>query len=122
MQRSRLVFIVPFAMLMLVVLYLVAAFFMVYAATKPQARKPFEQRPEDFNLAYEEVSFKPRGGDLTLRGWFLPGQPESPWLIFVHGINSQRTNSKAVELAARLVVESGYNVLIFDLRAHGTSD
>jgi pimeloyl-ACP methyl ester carboxylesterase len=122
MRHSRLAFIVPFAMLSLVGLYLVFAFVMVYAATQPQARKPFEQRPEDFGLVYEDVMFKPRGSDLTLRGWFLPGQPEAPFLIFVHGINSQRTNAKALELASRLVIEQGYNVLMFDLRAHGESD
>src|SRR5688572_25789600 len=121
-QNSRLVFIVPFAILSLVLLYLLVAFAMVYSATQPQARKPFEQRPEDFGLVYEDVTFKPRGGDSTLRGWFLPGQPDAPFLIFVHGINSQRTNAKALELASRLVIEQGYNVLMFDLRAHGESD
>src|SRR5215213_11891325 len=115
MRDSRLAFIVPLAMLCLVLLYLVFAFVMVYTATQPQARKPFEQQPEQFELVYEDVSFKPRNGDLALRGWLLPGQPEAPFLIFVHGINSQRTNSKALELASRLVIEHGYNVLMFDL-------
>src|SRR5688572_6344501 len=122
MRDSRLAFIVPFAMLSLVALYLVFSFGMIYVATQPQARKPFEQRPEDFGLVFEDVTFKPRGGELTLRGWFLPGQPDAPFLIFVHGINSQRTNAKALELASRLVIEQGYHVLMFDLRAHGESD
>lgn len=108
--------------LLLIVLYLVFAFYMVYAATQPEAREPFEQLPGDFGVSFDEVTFAPRGESLTLRGWLMRGAPDAPFLIFVHGINSQRTNSKAVELASRLINEHGYNVLMFDLRAHGTSD
>jgi pimeloyl-ACP methyl ester carboxylesterase len=104
------------------VLYFSFAFFMVYAATQPEERKPFEQLPGDFGVTYEEVTFTPRGESLKLHGWLMRGQPDAPWLIFVHGINSQRTNSRAVELASRLIHEHGYNVLMFDLRAHGTSE
>ena len=43
-----------------------------------------------------------------------------PDLIFVHGIGSVRTGDNAMELAARLIY-LGYNALLFDLRAHGTS-
>ena len=113
---------VPSLIVSAVLLYLLAALALVYMSAQPEARKPFEQRPEDFGVQYEDVTFSPRGGDLKLRGWLMPGSPGAPFLIFVHGINSQRTNSRATELAARLVKESGYNVLMFDLRAHGVSE
>ena len=103
-------------------LYLVIALAMVYLSTRPEERKPFEARPGDFAIAYEEVSFTPRDGALRLEGWLLTGSPGSPFLIFVHGIGGQRTNAGAVELASRLVREAGYSVLMFDLRAHGTSE
>jgi dipeptidyl aminopeptidase/acylaminoacyl peptidase len=106
---------------LLVALYLLVSLAMVYGATRPE-RKPFEAQPADFGLAYEDVTFTPRDGALTLRGWLLPGSPAAPYVIFVHGIGDQRTGNSALDLAARLIRAEGYNVLVFDLRAQGTSD
>ena len=116
----RLKVVLPAALVAVVVLYLLVALAMVYGATRPE-RNAFEAMPGDFGLQYQDVSFPPRGGDLALRGWLLPGSTESPYLIFVHGIGDQRTGNDALALAAPLV-RSGYNVLLFDLRAQGTSD
>lgn len=113
--------IIPLGVLVLAAIYLLAALGLVYGATRPE-RNPFEAHPGDFGLDYEEVSFKPRDGTLTLRGWYLQGSPDVPQLIFVHGIGDQRTGNRSLELAARLVKENGYSVLLFDLRAQGTSD
>jgi pimeloyl-ACP methyl ester carboxylesterase len=66
------------------------------------------------------VEFFSRRGDVKLSGWYLPGDDSSPHLIFVHGIGSVRSGDKAVGLAAR-IVGLGYNVLMFDLRGHGSS-
>jgi pimeloyl-ACP methyl ester carboxylesterase len=118
---TRLKIIVPAALGLVLLLYLGIALAMVYFATRPE-RLPFEARPEDFGLRYEDVSFRPRDGDLTLRGWLVPGVPEAPYLIFVHGIGDQRSGNKSLDLASRLVTSGGYNVLLFDLRAQGTSD
>ena len=57
---------------------------------------------------------------MKLSGWYLPGDDSGPHLIFVHGIGSVRSGDKAVGLAAR-IVGLGYNVLMFDLRGHGSS-
>jgi uncharacterized protein len=113
---------VPAVGVFLLGLYAIFGLALVYMATRPEERKPFEQMPAEFGLTYEEVTFTPRNGKLKLQGWLLPGTDGAPYLIFVHGINSQRTNAKAVELASRLVHEHGYNVLMFDLRAHGKSE
>ncbi|MQG13572.1 MAG: alpha/beta fold hydrolase, partial [SAR202 cluster bacterium] len=83
-------------------------------------RKPQEQIPSDFNLVSEDVEFFSRRGDVKLSGWYLPGDDSGPHLIFVHGIGSVRSGDKAVGLAAR-IVGLGYNVLMFDLRGHGSS-
>ena len=106
---------------LVVILYLAAAFALVWGATKAE-RKPFEAHPLDFGLAYEDVSFPSRGHDLDLQGWLLPGQTGAPFVILVHGIGGQRTADGALELASRLVNGGGYSVLAFDLRAHGASD
>jgi pimeloyl-ACP methyl ester carboxylesterase len=119
LRRLRVV--LPVALGLVLLLYLLVAFAMVYLATRPE-RAPFEARPEEFALQYEEVSFPPRGGSLSLRGWLLTGSPGAPHVIFVHGIGDQRTGNNALELASRLVHEHGYHVLLFDLRAQGTSD
>jgi pimeloyl-ACP methyl ester carboxylesterase len=111
----------PLGLLVLTAAYLLVALALVYGATRPE-RKPFEAHPGDFALKYEDVSFTPRGEALTLRGWLLPGSTGAPYLIFVHGIGDQRTGNDALELASRLVQQDGYNVLLFDLRAQGTSD
>jgi uncharacterized protein len=106
---------------LVLVVYLFLSLAIVYAGTRPE-RNAFEAQPSDFGLQYEDVSFSPRGDRLTLRGWLLPGSPATPYLIFVHGIGDQRTGNKALDLASRLVHQDGYNVLVFDLRAQGTSD
>jgi pimeloyl-ACP methyl ester carboxylesterase len=111
----------PAAPTIVVAAYLLVAFMLVREATHTE-RKPFEQHPDDFNLRYEDVTFTPRGDDILLSGWFFPGESAAPYVIFVHGIDSQRTDAGAVDLAARLVRSEGYNVLIFDLRGHGTSE
>jgi pimeloyl-ACP methyl ester carboxylesterase len=100
--------------------YLLIGFALVWGATGAE-RKPFEAHPADLGLEYEEVSFYSRGHDLRLDGWLLPARPQAPYLIVVHGIGGQRTADDALPLAARLVA-LGYNVLLFDLRAHGTSE
>jgi pimeloyl-ACP methyl ester carboxylesterase len=113
--------ILPAAVFLALVIYVLMAFAMVYQATRPEERKPFEAHPADFGMSYEDVSFTTRNGTLTLQGWLLKGSPGSPYLIFVHGLGSQRTDTQSLELAARLVRDEGYSVLLFDLRAHGTS-
>lgn len=83
-------------------------------------RKDQEDHPSAHGLRYEDVEFTPRGGDLTLMGWYLPGESQRPTIIFVHGITSMRSGDNLVDLASRLV-GLGFNVLMFDLRGHGTS-
>ena len=102
-----------------VVLYGSVSFLIAQGVTNA-SRKPQEQIPSDFNLVSEDVEFFSRRGDVKLSGWYLPGDDSGPHLIFVHGIGSVRSGDKAVGLAAR-IVGLGYNVLMFDLRGHGSS-
>ncbi len=100
--------------------YVLVALAIVYGATRAE-REPFEAIPEDYGLNYEPIMFLSRDGDVSLRGWLLEGSQDGPFLVFVHGVGSQRTGDGAMEIAARLVQDGGYNVLLFDLRAHGES-
>ena len=77
--------------------------------------------PEDHGLQYEDVEFVSRTDDLILRGWHMQSEHGGPVLVFVHGIDSVRSGNNAVQLASMLV-ERGFNVLMFDLRGHGSSE
>src|SRR5262245_5836712 len=93
------------------------------------ARMPLAGTPADVGLAYEPVQFTSLGEDLTLRGWWMPAARADRAVIIVHGRGSARTGSRAspeqpgsLLLQARWLVDAGYGVLAFDLRAHGESD
>ena len=103
----------------LVVAYVAVSYFIVSGVTRAE-REDFEDHPTDYGLEYEDVEFLSRKGDVTLTGWYLPSSACEAHLIFVHGISSNRAGREATEIAAHLV-DACFNVLLFDLRAHGTS-
>jgi pimeloyl-ACP methyl ester carboxylesterase len=72
--------------------------------------------PEDAGLPYETVEFPSRDG-LTLFGWFIPGWTDAG-IIMVHGFGSRGIHLLTHALA---LAKYGYNILLFDLRAHGSS-
>ena len=80
-----------------------------------------EEVPEEYGLQYEDVEFTSRTDGLTLRGWYIESEHCGPTLVFVHGIDSVRSGRNAVRLAS-MMTELGFNVLMFDLRGHGSSD
>ena len=80
-----------------------------------------EEVPEEYGLQYEDVEFTSRTDGLTLRGWYIESEGHGPTLVFVHGIDSVRSGRNAVRLAS-MMTERGFNVLMFDLRGHGSSD
>ena len=110
---------IPIFLVLVVVAYGLISYLIASGLTKAE-RKEQEDHPTAYGLSLEEVEFVSRKGDVNLKGWYLPGEGGKPTLIFVHGIGSVRTGDNAMGLAARLV-SHGYNVLLFDLRAHGSS-
>jgi len=85
-------------------------------------RLPVNGSPASVGLAYMDVSFPTRSGDITLRGWYLPGQGDSAILI-VHGGFQNRIDDDVDTLGlAHELVKRGYNVLLFDLRGRGESE
>ena len=110
---------IPVALVLVVVAYGLVSFLIASGLTKAE-RKEQEDHPTAYGLSFEEVEFVSRKGDVNLKGWYLPGESGKPTIIFVHGLGSVRTGDNAMDLAARLVSQ-GYNVLLFDLRGHGSS-
>ena len=90
--------------------------------TRPY-RRPLASSPDVFHLPYDNVTFASTEDGTVLHGWFLPVAGSDRVVVIVHGRSSSRTgdNGELVAHAAALV-EDGYNVLLFDFRAHGLSD
>lgn len=107
-------------LVVLAVAYLLIAFLIARGTTAAE-RDPHEGDPGDFGLTFEEVRFNPRGDDFVLEGWYVAPPPDGPVVLFVHGQGSQRTGNDALSIAADLAAR-GYGALLFDLRAHGTSE
>jgi fermentation-respiration switch protein FrsA (DUF1100 family) len=74
--------------------------------------------PSDYGLTYKDVSFKSHDG-LTLRGWFiLANSSAKGTVIFCHG----HAGSMDPDIAyVPWFNAAGFNVLMFDFRAHGRS-
>ena len=74
--------------------------------------------PSDHGLPFERVSFPSYDGTI-LRGWFVPALHPRATVVFCHG----RAGSKAPDLIyVPQFRQQGFNVLLFDFRAHGESD
>lgn len=80
-------------------------------------RLPVTVSPEQFSLPFEIVRFHSTDG-IPLEGWKMPGQPGRPWLILCHGLGANRAD--LLEIAQGLHA-AGFNLLLFDFRAHGGS-
>ena len=99
--------------------YVGVSYFIASGVTVAE-REEQEDHPSEYGLRYEDVEFLSRKGDVTLEGWYLTSICCGPTVIVVHGISSNRSGGEATEVAARLV-KVCFNVLLFDLRAHGSS-
>jgi pimeloyl-ACP methyl ester carboxylesterase len=73
--------------------------------------------PDAAGISVADAAFTSSDG-IPLRGWWNPGSPDMPVIIFVHGLNRSRLEmlSRAADANRR-----GYGVLLFDLRNHGES-
>lgn len=109
---------ISLAVIIIVVYFFVS--YMIASGLTKYDRRDQEDNPGSHGLEYEEVEFTSRDGEITLEGWYLPGQSDKPTIIFVHGIGSTRSGNNLVEFASEMV-DKGYNILMFDMRGHGTS-
>ena len=76
--------------------------------------------PDDFNLEYENISFKTKDG-LTLRGWFIPTNSSNysnATIIIGHGFPFDKNNV----LPVTKFLNKHYNLLYYDFRYFGESD
>lgn len=91
--------------------------------THPE-HKPLTEDPSRYGTAFEPVQFTSRNGDVPLKGWFLPSEaaPAKLNVIIAHGYRENREYTPGDTLKlAKVFVEQGYNVLMFDFRNSGES-
>lgn len=73
--------------------------------------------PADAGYEYQSVTLKTEDG-LYLYGWYVPGDNGAA-ILLAHGAHGNRVSLWDV---AQMLHRHGYGVLVFDMRAHGTSD
>lgn len=96
---------------------------------------PVFEKPSDYNLNFEDVSFKASDG-VTLTGWLIKGGTEKIIIQSHYGVQSSRSGytPKGKGMGkmwkedisflkhAKYLVDRGYSVLMYDFRNHGNSD
>jgi len=77
-----------------------------------------EYSPDEYGMQFEPIEFKATDG-LTLRGVWIPASSSDKAVIILHG----HGGSYDFDLyRAPSLHEAGFNVLLFDFRAHGRSE
>jgi fermentation-respiration switch protein FrsA (DUF1100 family) len=69
-------------------------------------------------MDYEVVSFL-TADSIAIRGWFIESTESRNGILLVHGFAVDKSDVLDI---AQLLYQSGYSVLLFDLRAHGESE
>ena len=70
------------------------------------------------HIQFEDVTFASFDGT-RLYGWWMATGADAPTIVLIHGVKKNRTD---VLRAAIVLCEAGFNVLVFDGRAHGSSE
>jgi fermentation-respiration switch protein FrsA (DUF1100 family) len=114
-NRKLLVFgLVWFAILSLFAFGLYLPYLKAYGLVHPTRIAP-DRFP---HAGYQSVQFITPDG-LTLKGWYIAPPSNGGLVIFVHGLNGNR--SELID-EVDFVTAAGYGALLFDLRNHGESE
>ena len=123
MAKRRWVLGVPLGFLLLAgLVYGGIAHQMAWELTRVE-RHPVTTAPDALGMAYESVTFPSRGDALKLSGWWIPGDPQAPVVVLIHGLDTHRAAPTVglLEMAGGLH-QGGLSLLMFDLRGHGASE
>jgi pimeloyl-ACP methyl ester carboxylesterase len=96
-------------------------------------KHPIKEDPSDYNLKYEDISFKTED-NILLKGWYIPADSDN-LIIMVHpgyfsriGFDPKNqglakiTNIEVKFLpTVKQLQNAGYSIIFFDLRNHGES-
>jgi alpha-beta hydrolase superfamily lysophospholipase len=106
--------------LALVFVFVIAPFLMAQLVTRAGTRpmdRGISSTPAEYGVAFEDVTFVSADG-VKLEGWYLGGGERGVSVACAHGLF--RSRHELLERAAWLR-QTGFNVLVFDLRRHGKS-
>jgi len=114
----NLIYIVMGVVVAFVVIEVALAFLAASKLAKPPRRRG-SWTPRDLGFEYEDVTLRTRDG-VELRGWFIRGSKPST-VIVLHGYTSSRFDESYIKPTVSLLAKEGFNVLVYDQRAHGES-
>jgi fermentation-respiration switch protein FrsA (DUF1100 family) len=100
-------------------LFMYLVFWPLYAAysyARPPRLRVIFRTPADWGVEFESVQFTSQDG-VILDGWYIPSRNGAA-IILLHGHSGNRL---AVAYHAEVLLRAGYGLLLFDLRAHGSS-
>jgi pimeloyl-ACP methyl ester carboxylesterase len=101
-----------------VLVYGMTALNQARSAFNPPRFPLLRTEPAELGLPpFEEVRFQSLDG-IDLSGWYIPSKNRAV-VILVHSVGGNRVQMRHY---ARALVESGYGILLFDLRAHARSE
>jgi len=85
-------------------------------------RRPITNFPSDYNMEYQDITFKSADG-INLKGWWLPVENSSSCVIFSHAYGFNRSSMPFdVFSLVKYIQHLGFNVLLYDLRNSGESE
>ena len=114
--------IIPTSIILLVLLLYIGLSLYITDLAYAAERKIPEETPSDYFLYYENVSFKSISkNDIDLNGWWIPSDKKDVAIVWVHGLDSERSGGEGKLEMIKEINELGYSVLTFDLRGHGES-
>jgi len=90
----------------------------VHGVTHPARERASVVDFDSLNLNIREVSFPAKDG-VRLSAWMLPGDDARAPILLCHDLGSSRAELLTLAISLQ---EEGHPVLVFDFRAHGTSD
>jgi uncharacterized protein len=106
-----------FGILVVLLGYIALSLFIAHVLTRPNNR-PTSVDPLQISSTIQSWSTKTADG-LTLRGWYCPTRQHRRLVVLVHGMGGNRDEMAWI---GRDLHADGYDVLLFDLRGHGSSD
>ncbi|RLF90521.1 alpha/beta hydrolase [Thermococci archaeon] len=93
--------------------------FVGYKMVTPPRQKG-QWTPKDLGYEYDDVTIETRDG-LKLKGWWI-NQEGDKTVILLHGYTASKWNETYIKPALKFLLDAGFNVLLFDFRAHGESE
>jgi uncharacterized protein len=108
---------------MLLLWFFIGVFLLVFlclAASTPITKRhkiKTKKSPNEVNLTSEEIEFLTTD-NILLKGWWIPAQGSTRTIIFLHGFAGSMDPDV---IYAPWFNDLGYNVMMFDFRAHSRS-